>query len=244
MFETYQHFLGSFEYCTFEKWIGMMYNPNTISMKLILIKDKFFNRYVGSVLIDVHLIKYIENDSSIENEYFASKMCIQLSDHYRGLGLGEKMLTAGEMLVKKAYPDKNRIGLEMVMNPISYHVFYKLTSLFYPCVNPFPNEDTENLLKRAKEYFHMKSVYEAKPYVARFEDCNIIGMPIEQYFLQLEELSPDKQYFIKETGLKTGNIILTLSIYNLLENNTIKLPAGNYERFADFEMEMKEFTTW
>jgi hypothetical protein len=117
-----------------------------------------------------------------------------------------------------------------------------MTPLFYPGVNPFPNEETEDLLTKTRELLNMKPVYEDKPFVVSIENAFVVGLPKKQYFSQLEELSPDKQYYINQTGLKKGNLILTLSIYNLLENNTLKLSAGNYERFRDLGMEMREFS--
>ena len=41
IFETYRAHLACLRGLTFEDWIEIFYNPNLISLKIILLKDKF-----------------------------------------------------------------------------------------------------------------------------------------------------------------------------------------------------------
>ena len=243
LFETYQNFLTCFRCFSYETWINMFYNPELVSIKLLLLKDEYFNRYAGSVLIEVYSLKYIENDPSIENEYITSKLCIQVLEQYHGLGLGEKMIIESERLVQKAFPGKNRMSLNLVLNPISLHVGFKMTSLTYPSLNPYPDEEVKNFLKKCRDMLHLQSPNEEKPYHVYYEGACAVGLPKKEFFANLEKLSLHKQTFIKQTGLEVGHIFITLSFFNLLENNTLKLPAGNYERFESTGIELKEFTS-
>ena len=242
IFETYKLFLASFRAFSYEDWINMFYNPNLLTVKLILLKDKHFNQVVGFSFNEVYSIKYLENDNSIENEYFTSNLIIAILEHYQRLKFGEKLFVETERLMRRAYPDKNRISANLVISPISIEIGYKMTSFYYPSLIPSPNEDIDRMYRKIKEVFNLQSPYEDKPYIAYVENGHVVGMDKKKFRANFDKLSSEYQYFLEQTGLKKGHVLFTLSVYNLVENNTLKLPAGNYERFADSGIEMKEFT--
>lgn len=237
--ESYKLLLATISGLSFSTYQGVTSNKQALVNKLILIREKNYNTYVGFSFAHIFEIFFKSSDKSRENRYITTTYYNGVLSHFRGYDLGRILMQSLEYSVQNEFPDNNRVSFNITLNPYYYDLRSRLTPLVVPGPRPVANSNPEELLKKTMETLGLKA-HDPKvnPYVISLESVHPAGVNQQVYLDNVHKYSIYSQYHMKQTNFRHGLLLCNLSFYNLIENNTLGLPSGRLTTFNPVECEV------
>ncbi|OMJ66594.1 hypothetical protein SteCoe_36506 [Stentor coeruleus] len=240
--ESYKLLLATISGLSFPTYQGVTVNKQALVNKLILIREKNYNTYVGFSFAHVFEIFFKPSDKSRENRYITTTYYNGVLSHFRGYDLGRALMQTLEYSVQNEFPDSNRVSFNITLNPYYYDLRSRLSPLVVPGPRPVPNSNPEELLKKTMETLGLKALDpKINPYVISLESVHPAGVNQQEYLDNAHKYSIYSQYHMQQTKFRHGLLLCNLSFYNLIENNTLGLPSGKLTNFKPVECEVNNY---
>ena len=125
------------------------------------------------------------------------------------------------------------------LNPIMYEYRTQISDLVTP--NPLKpkNSKLDHLLDRLIEDLgHPRN--QEHPLVRVFPGAYLVGVDYENSLKNIEKASEQKKFFLKVTQGRPDWALFNVAVFNLVQDNTLGLSAGEYSRFPDPDFDVFE----
>jgi hypothetical protein len=195
--QTYSICLTSLIVYTFDQYLNKCLDPSMKEVRFVLMKERRFNTIIGYCFYPVHEFYLKENDKSKQNQYLATLFYnIMIFPHFRDHS-GVSMYDVSQLVLKKDYPETNRLSFNTTMNSIFYEHRSKLTSLITPDPRRPPNEKLDKLMdKLIKDLGHQRHSPE-HPLVRVYPNGYLVGYDRQRIEKLTEKGSDLRKFFYK-----------------------------------------------
>ena len=237
--QTYTLSLTSLIAFSFEQYVSLCLDPSKKEIRFLLMKERRFDTLIGYSCYPVHELHLSPNDSSLANKYISTITYNILIQPNLRCHAGLKMYDIAELLVKRDYPNYNRLSFNTTMNPIIYEYRTQISDLVTP--NPLKpkNSKLDHLLDRLIEDLgHPRN--QEHPLVRVYPGAYLVGVDYENSLKNIEKASEQKKFFLKVTQGRPDWALFNVAVFNLVQDNTLGLPAGEYSRFPDPDFDVFE----
>ena len=237
----YSMFSTCFTAFNYEEFKDYFLGVQGFSSKAFLLREKTFGLDVGFTFLTLDRFYYKDNDFSAANEYISSYYVCGVLPHYRGGNLGKELYNISENYVRDEYKNNNRVTFNTTLNSMFYEHRTELSPLVFPGPFELPNGEIEKMMKKMMRKYDVKGISEEKPYVYELP-AYINNADNKRYLKERTSASKARQFFIDQTGLQHNMFLVNLVIYNLLEDNTLGIKAGEYYKVPKTSIEVVDYT--
>jgi hypothetical protein len=241
--QTYSISLTSLIAFSFDQYVNLCLDPSKKEVRFVLMKERRFNSLIGYSFYPVHEFYLKENDKSKENQYLVTLFYnLLILPHFRD-HTGLKMYDLSNLLLKKDYPETNRLSFNTTMNSIFYEHRLKLTSFITPDPRRPPNEKLDGLMDKLIQDLGHKRHSPEHPLVRVYPNAYLVGYD-KQRLEKLSEKGSDLcKFFYKTINCNPDWTMFNLAVYNLVPGNTLGLEAGEHGKMTAPDFDVFEFGT-
>ena len=237
---TYLIFLVSMTGFSYDQYKEFFRSLPGFSLNLFLIKEKKYDTEIGINFFSFDKMYLNDNDCSNKNLYLSTYNGCALVPHYRGGGLGRLLIDLVESKARKEFPDINRVSYNATLNPFFYEYKSELTPLMFPGPNIMPTDGPERLIRKFMKRYGDESISEDRPYVIHLP-LEVPGADIKRYQGETVFKSKAREYYIKQTGFEYGHLLANLAIFSLVDDNTLGIKGGSYEKIPEINFEIVKY---
>ncbi|OMJ66593.1 hypothetical protein SteCoe_36505 [Stentor coeruleus] len=225
-----------------ETFRDLFSDKKSTKIKIILIREKKSNIYIGFSFYRIYEIFYEPNNTSNENKYVTTCYINAIMPSYRGYALGTDLVKSLEYQTQEEYPDCNRVSFNYTLNAFYYDLRTKWTPLVVPGINKLDSPHPENLLRKTINFLEIEPI-EGNPFVTKIENVHVAGVDKEYFMKNIQNISPCRRFYMEQTQFKPGHLLCNLALYNLIEGNTLKLKPEKYHTFSPIAYEVIKYKT-
>ena len=178
---------------------------------------------------------------SLRNEYISSYHLFGILPNYRGGSIGKEIHNISENRIRDEFKNYNRVTFNTTLNSSVYEHRAELSSLVFPGPFDLPNGEIEKMMKKMMEKYELKGISEEKPFVVEIPAV-INKADNQRYLNERAKANKARQYFLDQTELKDNMLLANLVVYNLLEENTLGIKAGEYYNVPKTSIEVVDYT--
>jgi hypothetical protein len=199
-------------------------SPDSIQTNILLFREKSTNEIGGFSVYYFFKHHFPNNSHSKENTFLMTTLFGCLKDTNRRSGLRKEYFKIKGISDLIDYPHSNLVHFDVSINLISYYGVCQVSNCVFPNYSRQVPEQVKEFLVGLAEKFEY-SRYGHDPFVVNdsFEDSKFD----REYWMKNYKTMPnDVKFFIDKTNLEKNVGLAYVSVYNLIENNSLGLPAG------------------
>lgn len=238
--ETYKLLLTSIHGIKEETYRSLLSDKKSSKNKIILVREKTFNTYIGFSYYHIYEVFYEPNNTSNENKYVTTCYYNAVMPHYRGYALGRDLVKCLEYQAQEEYPNCNRVSFNFTLNAFYYDLRSKWTPFVVPGINKLDNSHPEKLLRKTINFLEIEPI-EGNPFVTKIENAHVAGLDKEYFMKNIENISPFRKFYMEQIQFKPGHLLCNLALYNLIEGNTLGLKPGKQHIFTPIDHEVAKY---
>ena len=209
---------------------------------LAFFKERTFNTDIGFAFSSADEIYYKENDFSKENTYLVSFDLSVLLPHFSGSGLLLALFSIGRRILMSQFPGFNILGFQRVANPSAYEIACNSGCIVYPTHLKPDSPDLDKIHKKLMIHYGLDK-NQISPFIVNMP-FRLISYDLELSRKKYKESSDFYRFFIDQTDLKASHLLVAVILENLIEGNTLGVPAQKFIGNIDFGYEFKVYDSF
>ncbi|OMJ70163.1 hypothetical protein SteCoe_31921 [Stentor coeruleus] len=211
-----------------EEYLARLFtHPKATTCIVILGRELDSSQLVASCIIMPFFFEHIENDHRPQNQFLSGHGILCVAEKYRINKLAWVIGDITEEVLWTLYPNTNIIEFGFMVSPLSFYAAAVRSKLAMPDGKAQKNPKIHQLFEKLKTIVPTRSKKVGdNPYVHQIFPP--VKNDLDLIFENLDRLPRVMKYFVNETGLTPGYGLMAMQISQLVEGNTLELPAGQY----------------
>lgn len=209
------------------------------SVYLIFVIDKKTNLVQGFQLNVIIEERLEEGNRSEANTYTVAKGIVGTRPEYRQTGLYKEITLLFIFHVLRKLGQRNFICFDLVINPVIFYFAQKITKWVYPGLIKEISRKQMEFFVRLKKRLLFTPASESNPILVQAM-TSLTDSEIQYWRKSYSKIPKEMKFVIDQTKLEKNVGVAYMAIINMIEGNTLGLPAGVYLDMVDLKVEAFE----
>ena len=203
------------------------YSPFASSSTLYTIQQKTSDEVLGFNIITYIEISLAPNDQRNENKYITINGFGCLKKSARGGGFQRQFNVYKNKSEISHFKNRNVLLVDICINPLSYYGVCQISKILYPKYNKKTPEAFEEIFKKVSKIAEYEGVEENNKFLVK-DYFNANESLLARFRGKQDGFPEDIRFFNQVTGLREFVGLGYVAVVNLVEGNTLGLPAGDH----------------
>lgn len=215
--------------------------PHAKSIDLIFIIDRETKQDQGFHL-SVKIEEYLEAENlSEENKFIISKGCLGVSSSIKGSRMHTIVSAAFINLNKSEFSQVNYVHSDVFVSPAVYFNVHKACEIVYPTIGKEIDGKLLEFLIKVRKNLLLNPASATNPLLVQ-ATTKLNDTEIKRWKSGYDGFPEEIKYFIDQTRLEKNVGLIYMTVINLIEGNTLGLPAKDYLPIPKIETKLYKHT--